>query len=39
MTDDMLFSSWLFGYFLRVREQYAPMDNLFAGAKAWLEAP
>ena len=39
MTDDMLFSSWLFGYFLRAQEQYAPMDNLFAGAKARLEAP
>jgi hypothetical protein len=39
MTDDMLFSSWLFGYFLRAQEQYAPMDNLFAGAKGRLEAP
>lgn len=39
LTDDVLFSSWLFGYFLRVQEQYAPVDDLFSGVRDWLQSP
>ena len=36
VTDAMLKSSWLLGYFLRVNEQYSPVEHLFDGARAYI---
>jgi hypothetical protein len=36
MSDAIAKSVWLFGYFLRVNEQYSPTSDLFAGAWAYI---
>lgn len=36
VTDSMAKSAWLYGYFLRVQEQYSPQPNLWTGASEWI---
>lgn len=36
VTDSMAKSAWLYGYFLRVQEQYSPQPDLWTGASEWI---